>query len=197
VNVLHLVPLERRRGGKPAANWAIVRAEYVSGDESFSDIAKRLRVTPRAVEKHALNRSENGGRTWGALRSLHRNDQAARAIASAGATHAAKIQALVERQTDMGILALDIMRERLIDRKNVSDQNIRFCIRYAYDPRWRVTVPERDLPDIDLTASLPVDPDVHRAFDDFLKAVARAKPHPNALRQVEADRVVADGDRRE
>jgi predicted transcriptional regulator len=53
-------------------NWSGERDLYVTGNESFSQVAKRLGVTKSAVEKHASNREANGGRTWGEWREEFR-----------------------------------------------------------------------------------------------------------------------------
>ncbi len=53
-------------------NWSGERDLYVTGGESFSQVAKRLGVTKSAVEKHASNREANGGRTWGEWREEFR-----------------------------------------------------------------------------------------------------------------------------
>lgn len=60
------------RTGKKGANgrvspadWAGARDEYVTdGKLSYTEIGKRLGVSKSAVEKHALSRETNGGRTW-------------------------------------------------------------------------------------------------------------------------------------
>lgn len=61
-------------------DWNAVREQYVTGTESYADIARRLTISPTAVEKHALNRRANGGQTWGELRTAFRDtrDEAAR-----------------------------------------------------------------------------------------------------------------------
>lgn len=64
------MPTERT--GKKGANgrvspadWAGMRDEYVTDAKlSYSEVGKRLGVSKSAVEKHALNREANGGRTW-------------------------------------------------------------------------------------------------------------------------------------
>lgn len=55
-------------------DWSSERDLYVTGSESFTQVAKRLGVTKSAVEKHASNREANGGRTWGEWREEFRAD---------------------------------------------------------------------------------------------------------------------------
>lgn len=60
-----------KQGGHQGINWAGARDSYVTreqGYESFSKVAKTLGVTTSAVEKHASDREQNGGRTWGEWR---------------------------------------------------------------------------------------------------------------------------------
>jgi hypothetical protein len=59
-------------------DWDEERARYVAGTESFADVARRICTTKKAIEKHALSRLANGGRTWGELRTKHRADLAKR-----------------------------------------------------------------------------------------------------------------------
>jgi hypothetical protein len=53
-------------------DWSGERDLYVTGNESFSQMARRLGVTKSAVEKHASDREANGGRTWGEWREEFR-----------------------------------------------------------------------------------------------------------------------------
>jgi len=45
-------------------NWSGERDLYVTGTESYADIARRLGVGKNVVTKHATDKESNGGRTW-------------------------------------------------------------------------------------------------------------------------------------
>jgi hypothetical protein len=59
------MPSKKQENGRVSpADWAAARDEYVTGDKSYAMIAADLGVTLNAVKKHALDRDQNGGRTW-------------------------------------------------------------------------------------------------------------------------------------
>jgi len=49
--------------------WAAMRDEYVTGNESYAQIAKRYDVGKTAVQRHALDRDAGDGRTWSEWRA--------------------------------------------------------------------------------------------------------------------------------
>jgi transposase-like protein len=53
-------------------NWSAERDEYVTGTESYADVARRLGVSKQAVDKHACDKEANGGRTWSEWREEFR-----------------------------------------------------------------------------------------------------------------------------
>jgi transposase-like protein len=65
-----------RPAGKAAGriNWAGARDEYVTGDESIAQLARRYGVTTSAAQKHSSDREANGGRTWSEWREEFRAD---------------------------------------------------------------------------------------------------------------------------
>jgi hypothetical protein len=63
-------------------NWDVVRDSYIVGDETYAQVAARIGLTPKAVEKHAIARRENGGCTWGELREKHRAKVSEAALAA-------------------------------------------------------------------------------------------------------------------
>lgn len=53
-------------------NWTGERELYVTGTESYADVARRLGVSKQAVDKHACDKEANGGRTWSEWREEFR-----------------------------------------------------------------------------------------------------------------------------
>jgi hypothetical protein len=94
--------------------WVKARQEYVTGDESFAQIAARLGVTKSAVEKHAsATHRDNGGKTWEQARMefLHRASAAAESRNSGNA--AATLAAVRETSADVALTALEKLQLRL------------------------------------------------------------------------------------
>ena len=97
------------------ATWGAMRDEYVTGNESYPQLAKRYGVTSKAVEKHALNRAHptNGGRTWGEWRTDFRRRTSDR-VENVTTTIAARTLAEVrEKSANVAKLALDELERRL------------------------------------------------------------------------------------
>jgi len=59
-------------------NWTGVREEYVTGTETFAQLAQRLGVPVKTLEYHAAELRESSGSTWGELRASFREDVAHR-----------------------------------------------------------------------------------------------------------------------
>lgn len=88
------------KSGRP--NWTQVRAEYVSGTESYAQIADRLGVSVSSVKRHACGPKvdqietecgANGGQTWGEMRRTWRLYRAAETLK---AVSAAQVRASVD-----------------------------------------------------------------------------------------------------
>ena len=77
-------PKRKSNGRLGDAVWAAMRDEYVTGNESYADLAKRYGVQKTAVERHALNREANEGHTWGELRERFLADVSDRSLDAAG-----------------------------------------------------------------------------------------------------------------
>jgi hypothetical protein len=59
-----------------SVNWAGIRDEYVTGDETFKQIAARISCSIKTVEAHSQDREKNGGRTWPEWRAEFRDEVA-------------------------------------------------------------------------------------------------------------------------
>jgi DNA-binding transcriptional ArsR family regulator len=98
------------------AVWAQARTDYITGNESFSQLADRLGVTQSAVEKHASARHrDNGGIGWDEARRRflrHKNDVAETEAVKAGAR---VISELRESLATVALLALGRIKGRLED----------------------------------------------------------------------------------
>jgi hypothetical protein len=96
-------------------NWEAERDAYVAGSESFAQVAKRLGVSKRGVERHALNRSVNGGQTWGELRETFRAGVSERAAEVASDEQAAALAAVRARHAETLKWLADLSRENIAD----------------------------------------------------------------------------------
>jgi hypothetical protein len=63
----------RAKGASGRVNWHAAREEYVTGSETFAELAARLEVNLTTVEWHASARV-NDGQTWGEQRVRFRTD---------------------------------------------------------------------------------------------------------------------------
>jgi hypothetical protein len=55
-------------------SWDGVRSRYVTGDDSYAQLAVHFGISKKTVEKRALNRTRNGGKTWSEWRGEYRAD---------------------------------------------------------------------------------------------------------------------------
>ncbi len=98
------------------AVWAAARSEYITGNESLSQLAKRLGVTKSAVEKHAgSRRRDNGGVGWDEARSQYLRETADAAESQSIRARSRTLAAVRESSANVASLALDEIARRLAE----------------------------------------------------------------------------------
>jgi hypothetical protein len=113
------------------AAWAAMRDEYVTGNESYSELAARYGTTKSAVEKHALDREANGGRTWGEWRAEFLdgvNRETQDRVADTLATTLAQVR---EKTASVARKALEKLESRLDSGDPMEDKDIIAAARLA------------------------------------------------------------------
>jgi hypothetical protein len=157
-------------------NWTIARTEYVVGTESFAQLGRRYDVTLKAVEKHALGRRVNGGRTWGEMRREHRAKIAAEAIERIGNDQMAVLRESSIRRLQISVLALQQIVVRLQGRCTIKE--LVAIANLGIDPHFRVSgSSSEDATSVQLE---PLDPATAVLVDRALEAILCAKSEPNA-----------------
>ena len=86
-------------------DWDQERERYVTGTESFADLAKRLGVSTKAVEQHAAR--VNLGQTWGESRAKYRSERDANVRKNVGENQAELLKQINVRRVQVGLAALD------------------------------------------------------------------------------------------
>lgn len=99
-----------RYGEAAIAGW---RDEYVTGEETLLQLAQRVGVRYKTLERHASNRRGNGGKTWGEMRSEFL-DEVSRETQERSATSVSKKLAVVkEKSANVAALALAQLETRV------------------------------------------------------------------------------------
>jgi hypothetical protein len=94
-------------------NWATLCTRYVTGAESYAKIGAAAGVSKSAVEKHALDREANDGRTWGEMRAAYRARTSAKAEQKAGEALSTRLASIHLKAVDVADQSLDEILKRL------------------------------------------------------------------------------------
>jgi len=106
------------------AVWAGARDEYVTGNESYAEIARRLGVRTRAVEDHALNRGANGGQTWGEMREEFLDGVSGKARSKASDKLAVVLARVREKSANVAEAALKRLATKLESDQPMEDKDL-------------------------------------------------------------------------
>lgn len=106
------------------AVWGAMRDEYVTGNESYSALAKRYGVNLKTVEKHALNRDHptNEGLTWGERRVEFRKRTSEETETKVTAVASRTLAIVREKSVNVAMLALEELERRLTPPTNVNGE---------------------------------------------------------------------------
>ena len=123
--------VRRKRTSAPACGnrlgptaWAAARDEYVTGDETYAEIAKRYGVSAKAVEFHAHNREANLGKTWAQLRAEFHDDVSGRTQERVAESVSRVLAEVREKAAVVSKLALARIEAKLSGDVPVEDRDL-------------------------------------------------------------------------
>lgn len=139
--------VERKKNGRLGdAVWASMRDEYVTGNESYAEIAARYGVGKTAVERHALNREANDGRTWAEMRETFHDEVNRRTADQTATSVALELAKVREKAARVARKALEKLDERLDttmeDKDLIAAAKLATTVKVelANDPEFPVTL---------------------------------------------------------
>ncbi len=102
--------------GPKGIDWDAERAAYVTGAETLDEVATRLGLNIKSVERMAGSKHPlNAGGTWGEKRAAFRAEAAIRSEQQAGSEVAAALAKVRGKAVEAAGLALDALLQRLRD----------------------------------------------------------------------------------
>ncbi|MGI8737634.1 MAG: hypothetical protein ACR2KS_10235 [Candidatus Eremiobacter antarcticus] len=154
---------------KTKIDWAKARDEYVAGTESYATIARRLGCAKNLIERHALNRGANGGRTWGQARAAFQTKASAKTLERA-ADRAGQIAQL---RLEVAYKALQRLAQRIGD-SDFCDRDLVATAKLGVPTQLEVTGAE-GRPLLADTTLAPLDEFTRSAVDAALEAALRSQ----------------------
>lgn len=101
-----------------------MRDEYVTGNESYGELAKRYGTTKKTVDFHASNRDANGGHTWAQLRAQFLEDVSEKAQKQTGDSLAQTLARVREKAATVAEKALLRLENKLTADTPIEDRDL-------------------------------------------------------------------------
>jgi hypothetical protein len=105
-------------------DWTEIRDYYVTSDVSLAQLAEDRGIPLGTITKHAVNREQNGSKTWAELRVEFRDGVSDRALDFAGKTLADKRAKVADSAADVAQKALDQLLARLSGGELMLDRDL-------------------------------------------------------------------------
>jgi len=101
-----------------------MRDEYVTGNESYAELAKRYGVRKQTVGIHAADRNANAGRTWDELRTEFHDEVSGKAQAKASEALSRTLARVREKAATVAEKALLRLEKKLTADEVIEDRDL-------------------------------------------------------------------------